>query len=453
MLKHGAKVLRRHLLSPRTSLLTTSKRYSTTNDNKLNEKWWALPLTFVVSLLPSGFVYLQKKEELRSMKDMHAKDIELKDREISMHKKLAEYSDPSKLNAKCLKEARTHFKSKLITKGNAPKEDEIYSPYAKTLMLESLIEDSIRSVLTFKDGGSGGGVRVVFSPQDTGKSTRTMKVLQRMLKADEIQGYIKYVHRRLNQGETIRTHFYEFLTKATPGIGWTMLDMFDNMESDKPFVIVVDQLDKFRSDMQPFLEALADESTKSISQNNSVPFVVIALCSDRKSAFHIIAGNGGKKLKTLQDSGEGGAAPEDSESPDWKVNGLKLSNVESLVSEFEAKIWDASKSDPMKRKRLKGMSNGKLDQAIKAHFVKSATHAGSLGFIRDHMETICSTRSPSFDKIDDDAEDLHKQWKSIKGINSDARKLRSKISDMGGYHKFTGAPKGWLWWFNKDIPW
>lgn len=154
-----------------------------------------------------------------------------------------------------------------------------------------VLEQDIRNCINDESGG----VKILWAPPGTGKSTSVYHVINAELETGNISGVLMLTPPRMSvePDEWFRYQFrylgIETLTQNEH------LSTLIEVPSNKPFVIVIDQCDNldFNDKLRKFIKVLAEDS------HGSKKYVVLAICTNAAKAATMKEWNGGIKIKLL----------------------------------------------------------------------------------------------------------------------------------------------------------
>ena len=140
-----------------------------------------------------------------------------------------------------------------------------------------------------------GGVKIVWAPPGTGKTTSVRHVISEELKLGNISGVLMVTPPRMSvEPDEWFRHQFKFFGIETLTQNEQLSTLIDN-DFKKPFVIVIDQCDNFDFDdkLRRFIKVLAEDS------NVTKKYVVLAICTDASKAATMREWNGGVKIKLV----------------------------------------------------------------------------------------------------------------------------------------------------------
>jgi ABC-type iron transport system FetAB ATPase subunit len=155
------------------------------------------------------------------------------------------------------------------------------------------LEKDIRSCIHDQPGG----VKIIWAPPGTGKSTTVKHVLNAEIAYGKISGVLMLTPPRMTMNPD------EWFRCELRYSGFETLTPYDHLSSlivaplDKPYVIVIDQCDNLDYDekLRLFIKSIAEDS--NIINN----YVVIVICTDAAKAATMKKWNGGVKIRLIND--------------------------------------------------------------------------------------------------------------------------------------------------------
>lgn len=142
-----------------------------------------------------------------------------------------------------------------------------------------------------------GGVKIIWAPHGTGKTTTVRHVLNSECNGGKISGVLTLIPpvRPVGVGEWFMNELkflgFETLTK------YDQLSSLLHTSHEKPYVIVIDQFDNldFDENLRRFIKVTAEDS--SLHKN----YIVIVICTDAAKVSTMQKWNGGVKIRPIND--------------------------------------------------------------------------------------------------------------------------------------------------------
>jgi len=240
-----------------------------------------------------------------------------------------------------------------------------------------------------------GGVRILWGPTNSGKSTTLVKVLDNLYKEEKISGVFVMEPPTLQSRSTNppETWFYSGLADRFGEILKpheklsSLLPRFTGVF--KPYLIVIDQAEKegFDKYIKEWVINMAVESTKTKA------FVVLLVTADAIQAHVMQDWNGRQKITLVgADHGNFGYRWSEKEIDMWLDAYFKINNNTT--------------------RSLDGQRPCETTEEILSDLRQAALTAGTPGFLSYNVEILCNKPTNSFlNKLSTQASYFDKQWK------------------------------------------
>ena len=250
------------------------------------------------------------------------------------------------------------------------KRDELF---VSKLLLASDIEESINS--------QSCGVKIIWAPQGSGKTTTVRRVLRQLQNEDKISGAL-IACPPCNETKDDPSVWFRYAISDIFGVTLKPMDKLSNFltaPKEKPFVVVLDQCEDidFLDKMRVFIKSMAADSALTKS------YVVLVICADPVKASIMWDWNGRQKI-----------APIGTDEP-----------LNYRWREYEIDLWI-----DFHRKHNPGTFLE--DDHLRDYFRKAAVTAGTPGFLVSSAQSGNYKNSDSKkERWDRSASFFNKQWK------------------------------------------
>ena len=245
--------------------------------------------------------------------------------------------------------------------------------FVSKLLLASDIEESINS--------QSCGVKIIWAPQGSGKTTTVRRVLRQLQNEDKISGAL-IACPPSNETKDDPSVWFRYAISDIFGVTLKPMDKLSNFltaPKEKPFVVVLDQCEDidFLDKMRVFIKSMAADSALTKS------YVVLVICADPVKASIMWDWNGRQKI-----------APIGTDEP-----------LNYRWREYEIDLWI-----DFHRKHNPGTFLE--DDHLRDYFRKAAVTAGTPGFLVSSAQSGNYKNSDSKkERWDRSASFFNKQWK------------------------------------------